>query len=156
MSETVIPTILGKRWRFPGIRPWPTYWPFLVGLGLLWRLSRVYWGSRSSRSQHLCHLGPRAHDLNAKFYLFYHKNTQSGRDMGFRFFVFKISFTVKNCWNFPGGPVPKTLSSPCRRPLFDPWSGRQIPQATTKTRHSQINKYKMCSIHRTQRKTNQR
>ena len=26
-------------------------------------------------------------------------------------------------WDFPGGPLGKTLSSQCRRPSFDPWSG---------------------------------
>ena len=27
------------------------------------------------------------------------------------------------CQDFPGGPVAKTLCSPCRGPGFDPWSG---------------------------------
>ena len=35
-----------------------------------------------------------------------------------------------------GGPVAKTPSSPCRRPTFDPWSGNQIPHATTKILHA--------------------
>ena len=26
-------------------------------------------------------------------------------------------------WDFPGGPVAKTLGFQCRRPRFDPWSG---------------------------------
>ena len=26
-------------------------------------------------------------------------------------------------WDFPGGPVAKTLRSQCRGPGFDPWSG---------------------------------
>ena len=26
-------------------------------------------------------------------------------------------------WDFPGGPVAKTLSSWCKEPRFDPWSG---------------------------------
>ena len=29
----------------------------------------------------------------------------------------------KIIWDFPGGPVGKTLCSPCRGPGFDPWSG---------------------------------
>ena len=33
----------------------------------------------------------------------------------------------------PGGPVAKILSSQCRGPEFNPWSGNQIPQATTKS-----------------------
>ena len=48
--------------------------------------------------------------------------------------------------DFPGGPVAKTLHSQCRGPRFDPWSGNNIPHATskglhaaTKTQHSQIN-----------------
>ena len=32
----------------------------------------------------------------------------------------------------------KTLHSQCRGPRFDPWSGCNIPHATTKTWHSQI------------------
>ena len=31
-----------------------------------------------------------------------------------------------------GGPVAKTVSSQYRGPGFDPWSGKQIPYATTK------------------------
>ena len=49
-------------------------------------------------------------------------------------------------WDFPGGPVAKTLRSQCKGPRIDPWSENQIPQATaksshasTKTRQSQIN-----------------
>ena len=44
--------------------------------------------------------------------------------------------------DFPGGPVAKTLSSQCRGPRFDPWSGSQILHTTTKTQSSQINKIK--------------
>ena len=40
---------------------------------------------------------------------------------------------------FPGGPVAKTPCSQCRGPGLDPWPGNQIPSATTKTQHSQIN-----------------
>ena len=47
---------------------------------------------------------------------------------------------------FPGGSVAKTLSSQCWGLGFDPWSGNQIPHATTKSlhattkiQHSQIN-----------------
>ena len=50
--------------------------------------------------------------------------------------------------NFLRGAVVKTLSSQCRGPGFNPWSGNfrsHMPQlkilhATTKTWHSQINK----------------
>ena len=28
----------------------------------------------------------------------------------------------KACWEFPGGPVVRTLSFPCRGHGFDPWS----------------------------------
>ena len=43
--------------------------------------------------------------------------------------------------DFPGGPVAKALCSWCRGPRFNPWSGNQIPCATTKIWHSWINKY---------------
>ena len=39
---------------------------------------------------------------------------------------------------FLGDPVAKIPSSPCRRPRFDPWSGNQIPHATTKILHVAI------------------
>ena len=32
MSGRISPTILEKGWRFPGIGPPPTFWPFMVGL----------------------------------------------------------------------------------------------------------------------------
>ena len=35
MSGRIIPTILEKGPRFPGIGPPPTFWPFMVGLGTL-------------------------------------------------------------------------------------------------------------------------
>ena len=37
--------------------------------------------------------------------------------------------------DFPGGAVAKTLNSQCRGPGFHPWSGNQIPYATTKSSH---------------------
>ena len=57
--------------------------------------------------------------------------------------------------DFPGGPVAKTLSSQCRSPGFEPWSGNYVPHAatrslmpllkisltTTKTQYSQTNKH---------------
>jgi len=43
--------------------------------------------------------------------------------------------------DFAGGPVAKIPLSQCRGPRFDLCSGNQIPQATTKTLRSQINKY---------------
>ena len=52
-------------------------------------------------------------------------------------------------WDFPGGPVAKTLHYQCRRPQFDSYSGNKIPHPTTKcsypaaeTQHSQINNNK--------------
>ena len=44
-------------------------------------------------------------------------------------------FISKNpiCWDFPGGPVVKTLRSQCRKPRFDPSLGNQIPHAAPKT-----------------------
>ena len=51
-------------------------------------------------------------------------------------------------WDFPGGPVVKTLSSPCRGQGSVPGEGTRshMPQlkiscATTKTKHSQINTF---------------
>ena len=52
------------------------------------------------------------------------------------FFFFKILLS----WEFPGGPVAKTLSSQCRGSGFDPCSGSYIQQTATKTWYSQINK----------------
>ena len=40
--------------------------------------------------------------------------------------------------DFPGGPVTKTPPSQCSGHQFNPWSGNQIPHATTKTPYSQI------------------
>ena len=42
--------------------------------------------------------------------------------------------------DFPGGPVAKTLSSQCKGPGFNPWSGNWIPHVTTKSWYRQINK----------------
>ena len=39
---------------------------------------------------------------------------------------------MKSPGHFPGGPVAKTPCSPCRGPGFHPWSGNEIPHATTK------------------------
>ena len=35
-------------------------------------------------------------------------------------------------WGLPGGSVAKTLSSQCRGPGFDPWSGNEIRHVPTK------------------------
>ena len=35
--------------------------------------------------------------------------------------------------NFPAGPVAKTLHSQCRGPMFNPWSDKMTPHATTKS-----------------------
>ena len=32
MSKRIIPTILGKGQKFPGIEPLPTFWPFMVNV----------------------------------------------------------------------------------------------------------------------------
>ena len=32
-------------------------------------------------------------------------------------------YNMDESWDFPGGPVAKTLTSQCRGPRFDPWSG---------------------------------
>ena len=39
-------------------------------------------------------------------------------------------------WDFPDGPVAKTLCSQCRGPEFNPGSGNQIPYATTQSLHA--------------------
>ena len=43
--------------------------------------------------------------------------------------------------NFPS-PLAKTPCSQCKGPGFHPWPGNHIPQAVTKTQHSQIKKEK--------------
>ena len=43
-------------------------------------------------------------------------------------------------WDFPDGPVAKTVL-PVQRAGFVPWTGSWIPHAATKTPCSQINKY---------------
>ena len=43
--------------------------------------------------------------------------------------------------DFPGGPVAKTPHSQCGGPGFNPWSGKEIPYATSKAQWSQMNKY---------------
>ena len=42
---------------------------------------------------------------------------------------YKIKCKIKsnNIWDFPGGPVVKTLHFHCRGHRFDPWSGYQDP-----------------------------
>ena len=39
-------------------------------------------------------------------------------------------------WDFPAGPVARTPHSQWRGPGIDPWSGNQIPYATTKSSHA--------------------
>ena len=41
--------------------------------------------------------------------------------------------------DFPGGPMVKTLCSPCRGPRFNPWSGNQSLQAATKSLYAKTN-----------------
>ena len=59
MSRRIIPTILGRGWRFPEIGSPPTFWSLMVGLQLSWHLwvchlpcwyvtLSLYWGSRSN------------------------------------------------------------------------------------------------------------
>ena len=38
--------------------------------------------------------------------------------------------------DFPGGPMAKTLHSQCWGPGFNPWSGKEIPHAATKSSHA--------------------
>ena len=40
--------------------------------------------------------------------------------------------------DFPGDSVAETLCSQCRGPGFEPWSGNQMPHATTKGSHATI------------------
>ena len=42
------------------------------------------------------------------------------------------SHIIISCRHFPGGPVVKTLSSQCRGPRFNRWSGNYIPHTTKK------------------------
>ena len=52
-----------------------------------------------------------------------------------------IIHNIKNdLRDYPGSPVAKTPSFQGRRLGFNSWSGNEIPQAATKTRHSQISK----------------
>ena len=41
------------------------------------------------------------------------------------FWLYNLYFFdfIKIFWDFPGGPVAETLSSQCRGPRFNPWSG---------------------------------
>ena len=41
----------------------------------------------------------------------------------FFFFLTSDKWLEKETRDFPGGPAAKTLSSQCRGPRFDPWSG---------------------------------
>ena len=52
--------------------------------------------------------------------------------------LFYTLIKMRPAGHFPGGPVAKTLHSQCKGPGLNPWSGRYIPHATTKTWHSQI------------------
>jgi len=45
------------------------------------------------------------------------------------------SFTFKNLWGFPGGPVARAPCSQCRGLNIDPWAGNWIPRATAKRSH---------------------
>ena len=44
-----------------------------------------------------------------------------------------IVLGISQVWDFPDGPVTKTPSSQCQGPGFNPWSGKQIPHAPTKS-----------------------
>ena len=48
----------------------------------------------------------------------------------------KFDSLIKNCWDFPGGPVAKTLSSQCKGPRFDPWSGTRSHMLQLKSSHA--------------------
>lgn len=135
MSGRITPTVLGKRWRFPGIGPRPTpiglFWSALACCGTCHGYTEAL--EQSSGSQHLCHLGPRAHDLNAKFYLFYSQKHSRVGETWVLVFIFKISFIVKNCWNFPRSRS-SHADGPCSDPLV--WKRSHMPQLRP---HSQIN-----------------
>lgn len=45
---------------------------------------------------------------------------------------------LSNSKGLPGAPVGKNLSSQCRGPRSDPWSGSQMPHASTKRPHAAI------------------
>ena len=48
------------------------------------------------------------------------------------------TYIISIFWDFPGGPVVKTVYSQCRGTGFYPWSGNKIPHATTKTWHISV------------------
>ena len=76
MSGRIIPTIVGKGQKFPGIGLPPTFWSLMVGLGTVvapvgvsfsWLVCgcccycvtmSIFWGLRSSQRWLVCHLGP--------------------------------------------------------------------------------------------------
>ena len=55
-----------------------------------------------------------------------------------KLFSISIVLQLKNVMeqDFPGGPLVKTLSSHCRGPRCDPWSGNQIAHVTAKNSHA--------------------
>lgn len=48
---------------------------------------------------------------------------------------------MPNTRDFPSGPGAQSPRSRRRRPVFDPWSGNQIPHVTTKTWCNQIHTF---------------
>ena len=52
---------------------------------------------------------------------------------------------LKPLWDFPGGPVTKTLHSQCKGPRFDPWSRNSIPHAAIKSSHASTKNPECCN-----------
>ena len=50
MSGRIIPTILEKGWRFPGIAPLLTFWPFMVSLETVMALGGMSAAAKSLQS----------------------------------------------------------------------------------------------------------
>jgi len=56
MSRRIIPVIWGKGWRFPGIGPLPTFWPFMVDLRTVMVLVRVPFSMLVYYNEHVMRL----------------------------------------------------------------------------------------------------
>ena len=56
MNGRIIPVIWGKGWRFPGIGPLPTFWPFMVDLRTVMVLVRVPFSMLVYYNEHVMRL----------------------------------------------------------------------------------------------------